>query len=250
MRAGPSGRLYGIGVGPGDPELLTLKGLRLMRAAAVVAYPAPEHGDSFARAIVAGWLDRGQREIAIRFPMRPGPPPAEIYDGAAQTIAAELDAGNKVALLCQGDPLFYGSFIGVFIRLADRYLIEIIPGVSSLTACAAAAARPLVTGDEVLAVIPATLAEDELARRLAATEVAAIVKLGRHLPKVRRALARLGMLAAAIYIEHGSLPTQRVEPLAEIDEARYFSMALVRRQAGAVDRSPSRSRYPRAPAES
>jgi precorrin-2/cobalt-factor-2 C20-methyltransferase len=229
MTAGRQGRLYGIGVGPGDPELLTLKGLRLLRAAAVVAYPAPDDGDSFARAVVAAWLNRGQREIAIRFPMRPGPPPAEIYDGAAQRIAAELDAGNDVALLCQGDPLFYGSFVGVFTRLADRYPIEIVPGVSSLTACAAAAATPLVTRDETLAVIPATLAEDELARRLAAAEVAAIVKLGRHLPKVRRVLADLGILADTVYVEHAGLPNQRVWALAEIDNAPYFSMALVRK---------------------
>ncbi len=229
MSAGRQGRLYGIGVGPGDPELLTLKGLRLLRAAAVVAYPAPDSGNSFARAIVAAWLDRGQREIVIRFPMRPGPPPAEIYDDAARMIAAELDAGNDVALLCQGDPLFYGSFIGVFTRLADCFPIEIVPGVSSLTACAAAAATALVTHDEVLAVIPATLAKDELRRRLAAAEIAAIVKLGRHLPKVRRVLGDLGILADALYVEHASLPNQRVWPLAEIDDAPYFSMALVRK---------------------
>jgi len=231
MTAGHRGRLYGIGVGPGDPELLTLKGLRLLRAAAVVAYPAPEHGDSFARAIVAAWLDRGQREIAIRFPMRPGPPAVEIYDHAAQTIAAELDAGNNVALLCQGDPLFYGSFIGVFIRLAERYPIEIVPGVSSLTACAAAGATPLVMREETLAVIPATLGEADLTRRLAAAEVAAIVKLGRHLAKVKRVLERLGRLSGAVCVEHASLPHQRVRQLAEIDEVPYFSMALMH-QAG------------------
>jgi precorrin-2/cobalt-factor-2 C20-methyltransferase len=228
MTAGP-GRLYGIGVGPGDPELLTLKALRLLRAAAVVAYPAPEHGDSFARAVVAVWLHRGQREIALRFPMRPGPPPAELYDNAAQKIAAELDAGNDVALLCQGDPLFYGSFVGVFTRLAGRYPTEIVSGVSSLTACAAAAATPLVMRDEVLAVIPATLAEDELARRLVTAEVAAIVKLGRHLPKVRRVLERLGTLADTLCVEHASLPDQRLRSLAEIDDVSYFSMALVRK---------------------
>jgi precorrin-2/cobalt-factor-2 C20-methyltransferase len=222
------GRLYGLGVGPGDPELLTLKGLRLLRAAPVVAYPAPERGDSFARAVVAAWLDGRQREIAIRFPMRPGPPPAEVYDGAATTIAAELDAGYDVALLCQGDPLFYGSFIGILARLTDRCAIEIVPGVSSLTACAAAAGQPLVTRDEALAVIPATLAEAEIARRLDAADTAAIVKLGRHLAKVRRVLQRLGMLAQALYVEHASLPGQQVRPLAEIDEAPYFSMAIVR----------------------
>jgi precorrin-2/cobalt-factor-2 C20-methyltransferase len=225
----PSGRLYGLGVGPGDPELLTLKALRVLRAVPVVAYPAPENGDSFARSIVAAWIEGHQREIAIRFPMRPGPPPVEIYDGAAVTLAAELDAGHDVVLLCQGDPLFYGSFINVFTRLAGRYQIEIVPGVSSLTACAAAAAIPLVSRDDALAVIPATLDEEQIAARLAASGTAAIVKLGRHLPKVRRALNRLGLLDAAVYVEHATLPIQRVAPLAYVDPdlAPYFSMVLI-----------------------
>src|ERR1700719_3221343 len=205
-----SGRLYGLGVGPGDPELLTLKALRLLRAVPVVAYPAPEHGNSFARSIVAAWIEGHQREIAIRFPMRPGPPPVEIYDGAAVTLAAELDAGRDVVLLCQGDPLFYGSFINVFTRLAGRYQIEIVPGVSSLTACAAAAATPLVSRDHTLAVIPARLDEDKIAARLAASDTAAIVKLGRHLPKVRRVLNRLGLLDAAVYVKRDLFDAARV----------------------------------------
>src|SRR5512146_2926311 len=100
-----TGQLYGIGVGPGDPELLTLKALRLLRAAPVIAYPATEDGDSFARRIVARWLDRGQREIVLPFPMRPGPPPAAAYEAAAARLEAALDAGDDVACLCQGDPL-------------------------------------------------------------------------------------------------------------------------------------------------
>ena len=224
-----SGRLYGLGVGPGDPELLTLKALRLLRAVPVVAYPAPERGNSFARSIVAAWIERHQREIAIRFPMRPGPPPVEIYDGAAAKLAAELEDGRDVALLCQGDPLFYGSFINVFTRLAGRYQIEIVPGVSSLTACAAAAATPLVSRDDTLAVIPATLDEDQITARLAASESVAIVKLGRHIAKVRRVLDRLGLLDGAVCIEHATLPTQRVAPFACInpDLAPYFSTVLI-----------------------
>src|SRR5580700_1681310 len=139
-----TGQLYGIGLGPGDPELVTVKGLRLLRAVPVVAYPAPLGGDSFARSIVAEWLQPAQREIAIDFPMRPGPPPAALYDAAAATLAGEFDRGNDVAFLCQGDPFFYGSFAAIFTRLAPRYRIAVVPGVSSLTACAAAAATPLV----------------------------------------------------------------------------------------------------------
>jgi precorrin-2/cobalt-factor-2 C20-methyltransferase len=221
------GRLYGVGVGPGDPELITLKALRVLAVVDVVAYPAPETGPSFARNIVAGWLGRGQREIAIRFPMRPGPPPAAIYDDAAGAIAAELDRDARVAVLCQGDPLLYGSFCGLLARLGTRYPVEIVPGVSSLVACAAAAAVPLVTRDETLAVIPATLADEKLASRIAAADTVAIVKLGRHLARVKRVLGRLGRLDDAICVEYASLPRQQIRPLAAVDEAPYFSMALV-----------------------
>ena len=225
------GRLFGIGVGPGDPELLTLKALRLLRAAPVVAYPAPEHGDSFARSIVARWLEAGQHEIAIRFPMQPGTPSAGIYEAAAAELAAELDRGNDISLLCQGDPLFYGSFIHLFARLAGRYRIEIVPGVPSITACAAAASTPLVTRDEALAVIPATLDEAEIARLLGEADAAAIVKVGRHFSKVRRVLRERGLLDRARYIERATLPNQRVALFASVDAGHvpYFSMTLIRR---------------------
>jgi precorrin-2/cobalt-factor-2 C20-methyltransferase len=225
------GRLYGLGLGPGDPELVTLKALRLLRAAPVVAYPAPEHGDSLARAIAARFLDGGQREIAIRFPMRPGPPPAAIYRDAAAQIVAVLASGDDVAYLCQGDPLLYGSFAGLLAALGPGCGVTIVPGITSLTACTAAAAMPLVQRDESLSVIPATLPEPELGRRLAQADAAAVVKLGRHFAKLRRVLEELGLLDGALYVEHASWPSQRIAPLAEVDPATvpYFATALVRR---------------------
>lgn len=227
------GCLYGLGVGPGDPELLTLKALRYLRQVPVIAYPAPEHGQSFARSIVEHWIAGHQREIAIRFPMRPGPPPDAIYDTAAAALCAELERGHDVALLCQGDPLFYGSSINLFTRLSGQFRIEIVPGVSSLTACAAIAAVPLVSRNDTLAVMPATLDEAQIVTRLAAAETAAIVKLGRHLGKIRRVLDGLGLLESALYVEHATLPAQRVTPFARIDfqDAPYFSMALVYRRS-------------------
>ena len=229
-----AGQLFGLGLGPGDPELVTLKALRLLRAAAVVAYPAPEGGVSFARSIVAEWIAPGQREIAIAFPMRPGAPPTQIYDAAAATIAAELDRGLDVAFLCQGDPFFYGSFAPIFARLAPRYRVGIVPGVSSLVACAAAAATPLVQRDEAVTVIPATLPEAEIVRRLTDCDSAAIIKLGRHAEKLRRVLDGLGLLGETIYVERASQTRQRVAHFAEIDPASvpYFAMALVRRGHG------------------
>jgi precorrin-2/cobalt-factor-2 C20-methyltransferase len=163
--------------------------------------------------------------------MRPGPAPAAAYDAAAAAVAVELDRGEDVSLLCQGDPLFYGSFAGIFARLAPRYRVTIVPGVSSLTACAAAAALPLVQRDEVLTVVPATLAEEALASRLAVADNAAVLKLGRHFAKLRRVLQRLGRLDAAVYVEHATLPTGRVLAFADVkpEAVPYFAMALVRR---------------------
>jgi precorrin-2/cobalt-factor-2 C20-methyltransferase len=226
-----AGQLFGLGLGPGDPELVTLKALRMLRAATVITYPAPKGGDSIARSIVAEWIVPTQREIAIDFPMQPGPPLADIYDAAAAMIADELDEGSDVAFLCQGDPFFYGSFASIFIRLAPRYRIIVVPGVSSLVACAAAAATPLVQRDETVTVIPATLSEPDLARRLEACDSAAIIKLGRHAGKVQRVLAALDMLDGAIYVERASQARERVGRLAEIDPASvpYFAMVLVRR---------------------
>jgi len=228
-----TGTVYGIGVGPGDPELVTLKALRILRAAPVIAYPAPLEGDSFARSIVRQFLTGGQREIAIRVPMLPERFPAQdVYDRAAREIAAEAAAGHDVAILCQGDPFFYGSFMYLFARLAARCRVEIVPGVSSLTACAAAGGLPLAAREETLTVIPATLDETSLERRLAGVEAAAIIKLGRHFAKVRDVLCRLDLAERAHYIERASLPNQRILKLAEVDAAGvpYFAMILLHRR--------------------
>ena len=229
-----TGRVYGLGVGPGDPELITLRALRLLRAAAVVAYPAPADGASFARGIVARWLSPSQREIAIRVPMAAERFPAEaIYDGAADAIATALDRGDDVAVLCQGDPFFYGSFMYLFARLAARYAVTVVPGVSSLTACAAAAAWPLVAREAALLVLPAPLPDDELLRRMSAAETVAFIKVGRHFARLRALLERLGLAGEARYVEHASLTSERVLPLDAVDPAAvpYFSMILLHRRA-------------------
>jgi precorrin-2/cobalt-factor-2 C20-methyltransferase len=235
-----SGTVYGIGVGPGDPDLLTLKGLRLIRACPVLAYPALEQGESLARAIVAPHIgDRAGLEYPIRLPMNPDPAPARlVYDRAAADLGAHLDAGRDVAILCQGDPFFYGSFMYLFARLAERHRITVVPGVSSLTACAASLGTPLAGRDEVLTVIPAPLPEETLAAKLQATDAAAIIKLGRHFPKVRRVLDGLGLTGACRYIERAMLPEQTIRALCDVDESAvpYFAMILMRRSARAGDR--------------
>ena len=230
-----TGTLYGIGVGPGDAELITLKALRILRSCPVIAYPAPENGASMARAIAAPHLSGGQTEIAIRMPLDAGHAPMEAaYDRAAGAIAGHLDAGRDVAALCEGDPFFYGSFMYLFGRLAGGHRVEVVPGVSSLVAGPAALGAPLAARDDTLLVAPATLAEDVLRARLEGVDAAVIIKLGRHLAKVRRVLDGLGLTARAHYVEHATMADQRTAPLAEAGpRAPYFSMVVVHRRGAA-----------------
>ncbi|MEO0386523.1 MAG: precorrin-2 C(20)-methyltransferase [Pseudomonadota bacterium] len=224
-----TGTLWGVGLGPGDPELLTLKAHRLITSATVIAYPAPAGGQSFARAIAAAFIPATAREIAISVPMQTARFPAQaVYDRAAADIAQHLDDGRDVVTLCEGDPFFYGSFMYLYTRLAARYPCVTVPGVTSMTAAAAAAGRPLCARNEELRIVPAPLAEDVLQARLATPGAVAILKVGRHLAKVRRVVERLGRAAGAVYLSHATLPGERVLPLADAPEtAPYFSLILL-----------------------
>lgn len=224
-----SGTLYGVGLGPGDPDLLTLKAHRLISAAEVIAYPAPAGGDSFARSIAAGAIREDATEIVIPIPMDARRFPAQdVYDAAAREIAQHLDAGRDVVTLCEGDPFFYGSFMYLFARLAADHRTEIVPGVTSLTACAAAAKAPLCARNEVLTVVPGPVSDGELRLRLAASGGAAIMKVGRHLPRLRAVIDEMGLTARATYVARATLGDEVAAPLAEAPQtAPYFSMILI-----------------------
>ncbi|WP_373355733.1 precorrin-2 C(20)-methyltransferase [Pseudoroseicyclus sp. CXY001] len=223
-----SGTLYGIGLGPGAADLLTLRAARLIEAAEVVAYPAPEGGESLARSIAAGLIPAAAREIRIEVPMRPAREPAQTaYDRGAAEIAAALDEGLDVALLCEGDPLFYGSFMYIAARLAGRE-IEVVPGITSLSAATAAARLPLVARDERLEVLSAGLDEAALEARIAAADAVAVLKLGRHKDKLARVLGRLGLTGRTTYAQHVSMPGQVLCPFDEAPAvAPYFSLLLI-----------------------
>lgn len=223
------GRLYGVGLGPGDPDLLTLKAARLISGASVVAYPALAGGESFARSIAAGLIPEGAREIVMDVPMTVERGPAQAaYDAGAAKISAALEAGEDVVCLCEGDPFFYGSFMYLFARLADRFAVEVVPGVTSVSACAARAGRPLVARNERLVVLPGPLPEAELRDRIGGAEAVAIMKVGRHMAKIRAVIDGLGMLDRAVYVARVGLPDEIVCPLAEAPEAApYFSMILM-----------------------
>ena len=228
-----TGTLYGVGLGPGDPELITLKAARLIEGATTIAYPTLAGGDSFARAIAADLIGPNVREVRMDVPMTTAREPAQAaYDQGAESIEKILDQGEDVVCLCEGDPFFYGSFMYLNARLTSRFTVKVIPGVTSITACAAEAGKPLVARNERLTVLPGPMDEVTLRDRIAGAEAVAIMKVGRHLPKIRAVIEDLGLTGAASYIERATLPEQVVLPLSQAPEkAPYFSMILLTKGA-------------------
>ncbi|MEV1047093.1 precorrin-2 C(20)-methyltransferase [Streptomyces sp. NPDC049916] len=235
---GGTGRLYGVGLGPGDPGLMTLRAVQAIGEAEVIAYHSARHGRSIARSIAAAHLRPDHIEEALVYPVttettdHPGGYRGaleEFYEKAAARLAAHLDAGRTVAVLAEGDPMFYGSYMHMHKRLADRYATEVIPGVTSVSAAAARLGTPLVEGEEILTILPGTLPEEELTARLAATDTAVVMKLGRTFPAVRGAFEASGRLDEARYVERATMAGERTGELAAIDPASvpYFSVAVL-----------------------
>ncbi|BBT14716.1 MULTISPECIES: precorrin-2 C(20)-methyltransferase [Pseudomonadaceae] len=237
------GRLIGLGVGPGDPELITLKALRLLQSAQVVGYFVAkakanrgEGGNAF------GIIEQHLADTQVRMPLvypvtteKLEPPLSyetvisDFYDTAAQQVAEHLDAGRDVAVICEGDPFFYGSYMYLHDRLADRYEVEVVPGVCSMLGSAAVLGLPLVYRNQSLSVLSGVLPEAELKARLATAEAAVVMKLGRNFDKVRRVLGELGLADRAHYVERATMANQRIVALDEVDPmaSPYFSMILV-----------------------
>jgi len=231
-----TGTLYGLGVGPGDPELITLKALRILQAVPVIAWPAPPEGESLARAIAAPHIAHDPIEIPIRMPLTPTRfPDRSVYDAAAVEIGAHLAEGRDVAALCEGDPFFYGSFMYLYERIADDYPVVTVPGISSLMATAAVSKGPLAARNDVLSVVPAPLPADALRRAIDGADCVAVIKLGRHFGKVRAVLADMGLTGHARYVAHATMPDQSACPLGEVagDTVPYFSMILVHKRGAA-----------------
>lgn len=233
-----TGRLIGVGTGPGDPELMTLKAVRALERADAVAWFAKRGNVSNARAIAARHFRADVVELPLAYPVttelhrhddRYRTQITAFYEASAATVAGHLDAGRTVAVLSEGDPLFYGSWMHLHIRLAHLYPTEVIPGVTAMSGAWAAVGVPIAQGDDVTAILPGTLDEAELARRIAASDACVIMKVGRNLGRIRSALAQAGRLADALYVERATMPAMTTMRLADKagDEAPYFSIVLV-----------------------
>lgn len=232
------GKLVGVGVGPGDPELITLKAVRALQQADAVVHFAKAGRIGNGRSIAAAHLKPGVRELPLAFPMTTEVPKDEVaycdamrafYDAAANEVATLLAQGSVVAVICEGDPLFYGSYMHLHARLASRFQTEVIAGVSGMSGCWSAVGTPIAQGDDVFTVLPGTLPESEMERRLGEADAVVVIKLGRNLPKVRRALERSGRLRRALYVERATMANEKMFPLIDKpdDHAPYFAMVLV-----------------------
>ncbi|MGW7771683.1 precorrin-2 C(20)-methyltransferase [Pseudomonas parafulva] len=234
----PRGRLLGLGVGPGDPELITVKALRLLREAPVVAYFVAKGKRGNAFGIIEAHLQAQQILLPLVYPVTTEVLPAplsyeqvisDFYDEASVQVAEHLDAGRDVAVICEGDPFFYGSYMYLHDRLAQRYEAEVIPGVCSMLGGASVLGAPLVYRNQTLTVLSGVLPHEELKRRLADADAAVIMKLGRNFPKVREVLAELGLDGRALYVERATMANQKIVALDAVDpqSSPYFSLIVV-----------------------
>lgn len=224
------GTLYGLGVGPGDPELITVKAWRLLSLVPVIAYPAANGEPSLARRIAAPFIPEDAVELPFAVPMEKDRAPAQAaYEQAAAAIAAHLDAGRDVAVLCEGDPFFYGSFMYLHQRLEAKYETVVIPGVSSLTATAAVVGRPLAARNDCLKVLPAPIGPERLKQEIETAEAVAIIKIGRHFDMVVRVLKELRLEASAVIVEAATRDDQKITRLSDAPPGfrPYFSTILV-----------------------
>lgn len=234
----PRGRLLGLGVGPGDPELITVKALRLLREAPVVGYFVAKGKRGNAFGIIEAHLQPAQTLLPLVYPVTTEALPAplsyeqvisDFYDEASVQVAEHLDAGRDVAVICEGDPFFYGSYMYLHDRLAQQHEAEVVPGVCSMLGGASVLGAPLVYRNQSLSVLSGVLPAEELKRRLADADAAVIMKLGRNFPKVRQVLAELGLDGRALYVERATMANQKIVPLDEVDpqSSPYFSLIIV-----------------------
>ena len=233
-----AGTLYGIGVGPGDVRYMTLRAAGIVRSVDVLAYFAKKGREGNARRIVTPLLDSGRRELKFEYPVTDEIAVehpeyrrqiGDFYRNVADTLSGELNQGNSVGLLAEGDPFFYGSFMHMWRRLEDAFPIEVVPGVTGMSGCWTRANSPITWGDDILTILPGTIDEAALIERLSRSDAAVIMKVGRNLAKVRRAVEAAGMLARAIYVERGTMEDERITPLCDCVEATgpYFAMVLI-----------------------
>ena len=234
------GKIICTGLGPGDPDLMSLRAHRAVTSATQVAYFRKAGRAGQARRIVTGLLRADAVEHAMEYPVTTELPfdgpeyndaLARFYDDWAERLR-EVAQTSDVVVLCEGDPFFYGSFMHLYSRLSGVVEMEVIPGITGMSGCWTATGQPITWGDDVLSVLMGTLPEADLVRFMTQADALVVMKTGRNLPKIRRALEAAGRLDSAWLVEAGTMPNQRIQRLTEanIEECPYFAIVLVHGQ--------------------
>ena len=237
-KVAPKGRLYGIGLGPGDPELVTVKSLNALRASSVVAWFAKKGRKGHARTIIEPHMPKEVIELPLIYPVTTEIPfdhpdyneqLSRFYEESAAILAHHLDQGYNVALLCEGDPLFYGSFMHPYVRLKDRYAVTICPGITGMSGCWTATGVPMTWGDDILTVLPGTLPKPKLVEHLTRADAVVIMKIGKNFEKICEAFRETGLMERAFYVERGTMDEEIVMPLGNKKDggAPYFSIIIM-----------------------
>ena len=233
--------IYGIGLGPGDPDLMSVKADRLVRRIKNVAFFRKAGRKGHARTIVEGLLPMGAIELPMEYPVTTEisvtDPQynvllSEFYQDCTKKIASLSEQGHEVAILCEGDPFFYGSFMHLYTRLKDTHPVTVVPAITGMSGAWTASGAPITWGDDVLTVLLGTLSLDELQKRMANSDALVIMKIGRNIEKIRQALKASGLYQKAWLIEYATMPQQTVHKLSECEGriTPYFSIIVVHGQ--------------------
>lgn len=233
-----AGTLYGIGVGPGDTRYLTLRAAGLIASVEIIAYFAKKGRQGNARRVVSPLIMAERTELKFEYPVTTEVPVdhpdyrrsiADFYVTTAETLGDHLNQGKSIGLLSEGDPFFYGSFMHMWRRLESKFPVEVVPGVTGMSGCWTSANTPITWGDDVLTVLPGTLDEAQLTSQLKATDAAVIMKVGRNLEKIRRAVLSADLMNRALYVERGTMKDERILPFCDYNEptAPYFAMVII-----------------------
>ncbi len=236
-----SGRVYGLGLGPGDPDLMTVKADRLLTGARHVAFFRKAGRKGQARRLVEGLIPEGAVEHPMEYPVtteisvsdpRYNEMLSAFYEECVARLSALTEAGEDVVVLCEGDPFFYGSFMHLYTRLPQD-AVEVVPAVTGMSAAWTATGRPMTWGDDVMTVLMGTLDEAALTRHMEAADALVVMKIGRNLPKIRETLVAAGRAEAAWFVEYAAMPEETVRALSEVPDdykAPYFSIVIVHGQ--------------------
>lgn len=238
MTTAAKGRLFGLGVGPGDPELVTVKAVKCLEQSDVIAYPTATGTKSNAKASVAPYIKPTHQLLPLTYPVTAGPVAdsaayqpllTRFYDETSEEIAKLLEAGKNVSIICAGDPFVFGSYMYWHARLSERFETLVVPGISSILAAPVQLGMPLCHREDIVSIIPATLSEEELVTQLKNCGSAVIMKLGRTFEKVARALEQAGIMENAYYVERATWEKERILKVRDVkpQDVTYFSVIVI-----------------------